>query len=528
MLAKISLLFNTVRHLKAKQLQYQVYYRLRKPGALKAYKKFFSPEKLDYLLFKERPPVFKTACEDNSFTFLNLEVQFGSAINWSYSRNGKLWNYNLQYGNYLLQENIPLHKRVDWLKSLYAWLQEGKLPLEPYPASLRTINAMRLLSRHELDDRDILAPLHAELNFLFCRPEYHLMGNHLLENAFAIMMGGAFFSEPLWVEEGKEILQAELEEQILVDGAHFELSPMYHQIILFRLLELIDWYSKWGGREEDFLFFMKGKAGKMMAWLENITFRNGDIPHFNDSAPGIAFSSGYLLDFGKRLGIQAPKGFGLGASGYRKFSVDKYECIIDAAEVGASYQPGHAHADALSFILYANNKPVFVEWGTSTYQIGERRNQERATSAHNTLVIGGEDQSEVWGGFRVARRARVSISKENEKSLTASHNGYFRQGYIHHRKFIFEDTHVGITDRVEKSKGKDAEKMVLFHIHPDRNVRLEGKRITIDNSCTMNFEGAADVSLSNYDMADGYNNYKKGVMVKVKMENTLTTGIRFN
>ena len=528
MLAKISLLFKTVRHLKAKQLQYQVVYRLRKPGALKAYSCSFVPEKLAFLLFNEYPPVFIAAKEDNSFTFLNLEVQFGSEIGWSYSRHGKLWNYNLQYGNYLLQEDIPLQKRVEWLKSLYAWLQEGTLPLEPYPASLRTINTIRLLSRHQLANKDIVASLYAELNFLFRRPEYHLMGNHLLENAFALLMGGAFFAAPLWVEKGIKILQTELDEQILSDGAHFELSPMYHQIILFRLLELIDWYSQWNEREENFLAFLKGKAGIMMAWMENITFRNGDIPHFNDSAPGIAFSSGYLLDCGKRLGIEKPKGVRLEASGYRKFNGDKYECVIDVAEVGASYQPGHAHADALSFILYANNKPLFVEWGTSTYQIGERRSQERATAAHNTLVISGEDQSEVWGGFRVARRARVSISKDDEKSLTASHNGYQRQGYIHHREFIFEKAGVAITDRLEKSNGKEVEKIVYFHVHPDRAVRLEEKNIFIDSYCTMKFEGAVDVALGSYEMAEGYNTYKKGVRVKVKMEDIMATSIRFN
>ena len=34
------------------------------------------------------------------------------------------------------------------------------------------------------------------------------------------------------------ILNSQLKEQIMIDGAHFELSPMYHQHISHRLLDL--------------------------------------------------------------------------------------------------------------------------------------------------------------------------------------------------------------------------------------------------------------------------------------------------
>lgn len=530
MLKKIFLLLNTVRFLKIKQIQYQAFYRLRKPRALAAYSSSFVPEKLHFLSFKDRPLVFNVAQENNSFTFLNVEVKFGGSIDWSYDRNGKLWNYNLQYGNYLLQEEISFEKRIEWLRSLYVWLQEGKISLEPYPASLRAINAMRLLSCYKYSDEDVLHALHAELDFLYRRPEYHLLGNHLLENSFALIMGGAFFAEGSWLKKGKEILISELNEQILSDGAHFELSPMYHQIILFRLLELIDWYCEWEGKEETLLTLLTVKAGKMLSWLRNITFQNGDIPHFNDSAPGIAYSSKYLLDYGKRLGLIFGEGTSLGESGYRKFNFKKYECVVDVAKIGPSYQPGHAHADALSFILYAKNQPVLVEKGTSTYEVGKRRNIERSSGAHNTLIINGKDQSEVWGGFRVARRAKVNIKTDNLKQLEGSHNGYQRHGYTHNRRFEFEEAKLVIKDTVERLAGeeKDVEIVIYFHIHPDREVNMVDKTIQIDDSIMMKFEGASDCSIVGYDMADGFNKYKKGKVVKVSIDNALTTTIGFN
>jgi uncharacterized heparinase superfamily protein len=70
--------------------------------------------------------------------------------------------------------------------------------------------------------------------------EYHLLGNHLLENGFALLFAAVLFPESPLSRKAEEIIRAELGEQILADGAHFELSPMYHQIILDRLLESIN------------------------------------------------------------------------------------------------------------------------------------------------------------------------------------------------------------------------------------------------------------------------------------------------
>ena len=70
--------------------------------------------------------------------------------------------------------------------------------------------------------------------------EYHLLGNHLLENGFSLLFGAYYFQDENLYKKAKEILEKELNEQILDDGAHFELSPMYHQLMLFRVLDCIN------------------------------------------------------------------------------------------------------------------------------------------------------------------------------------------------------------------------------------------------------------------------------------------------
>lgn len=206
MIKKFGLLYNTVKHLRPTQVFYQFKYRLSKSGTLH---KYYSNDTLANdvckLKFEKMPPVYKSYYGNGVFEFLNLHVDFGYEIDWSYEKHGKLWNYNLQYANWLLQEDMTIEDKLRYLKSMYAWLDDGRLAMEPYPVSLRVMNVVRMVSTHNIDDKQVLQKTYAELNYLSGRPEYHLLGNHLLENAFALMMGGAFFDNKKWIDQGQKI-----------------------------------------------------------------------------------------------------------------------------------------------------------------------------------------------------------------------------------------------------------------------------------------------------------------------------------
>ena len=140
----------------------------------------------------------------------------------------------------------------------------------------------------------------------------------------------------------------------------------------------------------------------------------------------------------KSLNISS-KQIKLGQSGYRKYSFSKYELLTDVGELGPSYQPGHAHADTFSFILQLNEKPFIVDPGVSTYNMGDIRERERSTAYHNTVSISNRNSSEVWAGFRVANRAKVTVIHEESNFIKASHNGYKKVGYTHTRSFLMND-----------------------------------------------------------------------------------------
>ena len=528
MIGKIPLLVRTVKHLKPVQVFYQVYNRLKSKPVLTAFSvKTKHHPGAELLKFQLRFSADKALTINNSFTFLNLEHSFYDKIDWNYQAYGKLWNYNLQYFNFLHQEDIANQKKQNLLKDIGLWLKEGKLPLEPYPVSLRVMNTIRYISVEDVNDPVINGDLLAQLTYLSKNLEYHLLGNHLLENAFALFMGAHVFNSTPWREKAKSILYQQLKEQVLNDGGHFELSPMYHQIILFRLIELVDWYRDVLNKDDLFLAFVTKKASEMLSWLTNITFNNGDIPHFNDSATGIAFTSHQLFGFAHQLGIKANDKLMLAGSGYRKFSFNAYECVVDVGAIGPSYQPGHSHADALSFVLYSKDLPIIVDVGTSTYQIGDKRNFERSTNAHNTVEIGCANQSEVWGGFRVGRRAEVTILEDTKNRLSASHNGY-RSKFAakHQRSFSFEDNRIHIDDIIYTDSNPLCG--ALFHFHPDCRIQIEGKdKVLINDIATIIFTNATEVYMQEYELANGYNRYLMAVCLAVSFNKTLNTVIAF-
>ncbi|MCO5268222.1 MAG: heparinase II/III family protein [Brumimicrobium sp.] len=536
----ISTYYHTLKYLKPIQIKYQLLYRLFKAKPLSHYKNSINPLETTPLKFIQSPYHYSSYLGNNKFTFLNQEKDFSQQIDWSYKEYGALWNYNLQYFNYLAQENITKEEKLCLLKDFY----QSNVVLEPYPISLRSINTIRFILREEIQDSSLIENLYGELNFLSKRLEFHILGNHLLENLFALMMGGVFFQEEKWIQKAHALLIEQLDEQILNDGAHFELSPMYHQIMLNRVLELIDWYSTYEKKEKQFEHFLREKAAKMLAWLKNMTFSNGDIPMVNDAAKGVAPTTKELFEYAAKLEIK-PKELSLTDSGYRHFSNEYFELLIDVGQISPSYQPGHSHADSLNFILNFQGKPIIVDTGISTYEKNSQRQSERATSAHNTVVVNNINSSDVWSGFRVGKRAKTNVLLENNNQVIASHDGYKHQNIIHQRTFTLNETEVIIDDLINnigKTKNPQplAEKMTnpppsplqrgsvgILHFHPDASIQQIEQGFIINDVLQLTIENAHAITLEEYNFAEGYNILRRAEKIKIEMNKKIIIKILY-
>lgn len=417
------------------------------------------------------------------FRFLNVERALGPVSDWNNPAWPKLWLYNLHYFDDL--NAADSQARNAWHSALIKrWIVENPAAQgngwEPYPLSLRIVNWIKWSLGGNTLTSEALHSLAVQVRYLSGRLEYHLLGNHLFANAKALVFAGLFFGGAegaRWLRKGLGLVERELAEQVLADGGHFELSPMYHNIMLEDVLDLVNLLETAPetptGRWTSLTASWRHYASSMLTWARTVTHPDGQIALVNDAAFGIASPLDEIVTYAARLGVggQALAGdlVHLESSGYVRVQTGAAWALLDVGKIGPDYLPGHAHADSLSFELSVFGRRVVVDSGTSSYEADAERLRQRSTAAHNTVEIDGESSSEVWGSFRVARRAYpigVELSRTDDIiRVRCAHNGYKRlRGHpIHHREWVFQEAGVAINDTVG---GSFEDAAARFHFHP--------------------------------------------------------------
>lgn len=521
---KLKLLFHTLKYLKRKQIFYRGYYLMRN----KLFKPKYNislPKAVEPTKWEKHEILYSNSFTNGAFKFLNLSKSFEDNIDWNYNAYGKLWTYNLCYFDFLNQEKGNTLELKQLIADFITKHTSHKDALEPFPISLRGINWIKFLSKNGINETKINTTLYSDYYRLSKNLEYHLLGNHVLENGFSMLFGAYYFKDEEFYHIAKKILKEELKEQILDDGAHFELSPMYHKIMLHRVLDCISLIQQNNWKTIELLQLLKQKAEKMLSWLQTISFRNTDLPMVNDCAYDIAPSTKALFNYAKSLNISWDNNTNLKQCGYRKLENKRFELFMDVGKIGPSYQPGHAHADTLSFVLYIDDTPVIVDTGTSTYEKNARRQQERSTAAHNTIQLDNFEQSQVWGGFRVANRAEIVELEENNNQLSATHNGYKNLGVLHERSFTLNESSVVIKDQLSKPY-KGLQK-AYFHLDSElKNVICKESQVLFtDKNVCFCFDGALQIKVDSYDLTTGFNQTIKSKKLIITFNQYLKTTI---
>jgi uncharacterized heparinase superfamily protein len=423
----------------------------------------------------------------NSFTFLNESHQL-KQLGWDNARLSKLWRYNLHYFDFLRQDAADVESAENQKKIISNWIEKNPFGKgtgwEPYPTSLRIINWIKW--HYKTDALTNLAKLSLwnQIRFLSARPEYHLLGNHLFVNAKAMLFGCAFFGldeKSRIYRKALKILNTELDEQFLKDGAHFELSPMYHSLAMEDLLDIYQLAPALPHSFPKDKVLEKYNLG--INWLSYMKYENEQFSHFNDCANGIAPEFKELQELSNKIGLDQKdkpisKFINFAESGFAVLKDNNVHLIADIGNVGPDYLPGHAHADTLSFELAIKGQRVIVNSGTGEYGLSDERLRQRGTAAHSTIELDGKSSSEVWSGFRVAQRARVTavevIDDGNKIEFSAVHDGYKQiiSKPLHKRKWNVCD---GCLEIVDEVSGSQNSVQLRFYLHPDILIEmLEG------------------------------------------------------
>ncbi len=475
-LSNFSRHWHTVRHLKPRQIFYQVSRRLRKPPFLT---KTETPTDWRPLPLRRWPVKRTSWTEGGRFTFLNRGADLGQPIDWQAKHLPKLWQYNLHYFEFLLQAGIEpavgLRLMEDW--SARHTPRLDNVGWEPYPTSLRLVSWIKFLGGEQTPPDSVVSSLALQAANLERQLEYHLGGNHLFVNGKALWFAGAVLQDASWVALGRRIVLQELEEQFLPDGGHFELSPMYHALATE---DLIDLANLCRGVGDDHSFSkLKPFAQRALGWLDGITGKTGRIPLLNDSAHGIAPTTGQLVEYAQGLGIRPEttaqhakfdSGWvGRNLSGYWVLERDPLQVLFDTAPIGPDHLPGHAHCDMLAVLLNCAGDEILTDTGVYEYDETARRTYSRSTVAHNTVSVDDLEQADIWKSFRIGRRSRPCDVQIEAGEISAAVT--FRNGIRHRRRLCLREDGIEIMDSLT-GRGTHLYR-AHFHFAPGLAVRQE-------------------------------------------------------
>ncbi len=518
-LQRMILTTRTAAQLKPTQLLWQIYRRLRRSTAVSA----AAPASIEvapkfHLL--ATIPSRSSYSGGGKFDFIGIQRSLNlREMDWRCSDQPKLWRYNLHYFDYFLSPGFPAEKTGYLVKDWIAANPGGtEIAWEPYPTSLRLVNWIKAYAipalKNVLPLADMQQSLYVQGRWLAANVEFHIQANHLFKNAKALAFIGRFFEGKEaagWLSRAAEILSAELSEQFLPDGGHYERSPMYHAICTEDLLDLINLIKSNPGSDLDQLLpEIQTTTHRALDYLSDVTHPDGEIALLNDSAHGVAPKPHEIFDYARRLidyrprnGHEEGRVIQLRETGYFGYRYANDMLLWDCGPMGPQYQPGHGHCDVLSFELTFGGRRIIVDSGVCDYEDSETRRYARSTEGHNTIRVDGLDQSEIWHVFRVARPASVKLLDVSygQYSITMSgqHHGYERlPGKVTHARRLHAMPAEGRIDIMDSLMGGGTHLIELFvHLHPDLYAVPEYGRFSIRVRDTR--KAVAEITFDNID-----------------------------
>jgi uncharacterized heparinase superfamily protein len=378
---------------------------------------------------------------------------------------------------------------IDLVQDWIARHPVGRLPAwKPMAASMRALTWSwlfeQLLDVEALSAAEVVTWLKSTYQhgiFLERHLEFDHANNHLLFNLVGLLVLALTFPEfrpaGRWRQLACRHLREQVPQLVCPDGVYGERSSYYHMIVTDLLLQAVvllrhndlslgDEVDALVERMADFCLHVRHPDGSLPmlsdSYLENdlcnledvlatagLVFERTDLLAATSGPSERAF---WLLGqeaieaYKKR---QPPATLSSRAFAHGGYYILRSGCgndalyaLVDCGAFGLRRNPAHGHCDALSLELFALGHPMLVDPGVFEYEDGQWRRFFRGTSAHNTVMVDGQEQSEVWGHMRVGRMARAIchqwLSTSRFDFFDGSHDGYMRlSDPVIHRRQIF-------------------------------------------------------------------------------------------
>jgi hypothetical protein len=323
--------------------------------------------------------------------------------------------------------------------------------------------------------KQMTASLWQHLRFIEAHKEFSflLRSNHYLSNIVGLMTLSSYLGLGQRREKYARAVQRELMLQTYKDGGDCEASTGYHFLVAQLGLHAFIVQQQSGvAMAPEF----QARLGQMFSWMASLADDSGKLPHLGDcdngrvellmddiaqsslpAAQGHSLRAGTLCKLASRL---LPNTFHhqkpisvLPESGIAILRCGQASTIFCAMPNGLQGKGSHSHCDKLSVIFRLGPDDVFCDTGSRCYtRSAERRNLDRSTRVHNTLMVDEAEQNIFSTDprllFQCGNEAAVSQITTFDGGVRASHQGYSRMGIEHQRTVELEEWWMLITDEV--------------------------------------------------------------------------------
>ncbi|OYR44587.1 hypothetical protein DJ74_17490 [Halorubrum sp. Ea8] len=427
------------------------------------------------------------------FTFIGRTISFGDEIDWDHEKLDEfplLWRLKLQSFEHLewLVLGDERSSSDDSIRSTFepqvlSWASENPIGERqylrrswiPHSVSLRILNWGRYAAWCEEDGSDsvsesVYEAIYKNALFLENHVEYEIDGNHLIENAIALIMAGVLFDhhDTGWTEKGVDILEQAAETQFLADGGHFERSPMYHIMVLRRYITAHDLLTETGRPSET----IRETAERALGFLAEVSEPGVGIPLLNDAVRGEQLEAGSCLAYGASCSLdrETVQLDHPGGSGYQMIPSAGGTMLIDVGDVGPAHLPAHSHNDHLSLLLWIDGTQVLADTGVYDYGGNERRQYSRSVRSHNTVQYADAEPIPIGGSYLMGRRTAVEVLERGTSGVEATYSRDTTVGprYEHRREVVATGSGWEVVDSVRSEEPGDY--TVRYHFHPSVDV----------------------------------------------------------
>jgi hypothetical protein len=416
--------------------------------------------------------------------------------------------------------------------------------------------------------------------------------NHYLCDVAGLLWLGVMLPEleaaTEWREFGLRELLAEMDKQILPDGADWEASTGYHrlkvEVFLYSFvlghLNGIDIEEKYWAKLRGMIEYMRaylrpdGRApligdsdsGRILAVADRAAddheyvialgasvFQNSKFKIQNSRTPEeILWILGErgVADFDRVRPSAAPASSDFPNAGIYVLREDDLYLLFNCSESGMNGRGSHGHNDVLSVEVSGCGVPFIIDPGSYVYSANLReRHLFRSTAYHSTVQVDGEEQNSIDEKvpFVIGNEAKPRVLKceigSDVDLIVAEHSGYLRLSspVTHRRTVRFEKSnrYWKIEDELTGEGTHDL--AFRFHVAPGIEVNETADQIELRNRTTgerllikCHEPGGAgeQVSLSQPELEPQFSSTDYGVKegsvsVCWKINTTMPFGLRF-